>query len=136
MYERPFKLEIVSPRGAVFAGDVTSVSAPGDAGAFQILYNHAPLVSTIGVGRLKVKMPDGTDICYATSGGVVQVRDNHVTVLAEAVERADQIDVDRARAALERAEGRLKRPAEDVNAERARFALRRAQNRLRIAAAT
>jgi F-type H+-transporting ATPase subunit epsilon len=136
MYEKPFTLEIVSPGRVVFNGEVTSFSAPGTEGGFQVLVNHAPLLSSLEIGEMKVKSADGRDTHYATSGGFVEVRGNRVVALVEAVERADEIDVARAQASRDRAEQRLRTPTKDIDADRARASLFRALNRLRVAAKT
>ncbi len=134
MYEKPFQLQIVTPDGVVFQGEATSLSAPGVSGGFQVLAGHAPLLSAIGIGRLKVKDRSGSDTMYASGSGFVEVRRNDVSVLVESAERADQIDVDRAKAARQRAEERLRSREADVDTVRAKLALLRAQNRLRVAA--
>jgi F-type H+-transporting ATPase subunit epsilon len=96
MSEKTFKLDIVTPARIVFSGDVVSFSAPGVIGGFQILYNHAPMLAEIGVGEIKFKNPNNQEYFYATSGGYVDVVNNRVTLLAETVERADEIDTARA----------------------------------------
>ncbi len=133
MAEKTFKLEIVTPRRIVFSGDVESISAPGVVGGFQVLYNHAPLLAAIGVGEVKVRQVEGKEVRYATSGGFVDVVKNHVTMLAETAESADEIDVKRAEAAKDRAAKRLQERPAEMNEERARVALLRAINRLRVA---
>ena len=136
MYEKPFKLEIVSPRRVVYSGDATSVSLPGAIGGFQVLYSHAPLLSSLNVGTMKLRTAEGTEVLYATSGGFVEVRDNVVTVVVESAERADEIDVDRARRAADRAHERLKTRAAEIDVTRAEASLARAMNRLRVAGRT
>lgn len=133
MYEKAFHLEIITPQRIVFQGEASSVSAPGVLGGFQVLYNHAPLISALQAGTIKVKDVDGNDLVYATSGGFVEAKDNQVTVLADTAERRDEIDVDRARAAKERALKRLREREEAVDIARAQAALARALNRLRVA---
>ncbi|MBP1655160.1 MAG: synthase epsilon subunit [Bacteroidetes bacterium] len=133
MYEKSFTIEIITPGRVVFSGQVTSVSAPGVEGGFQILASHAPFMSALGVGRLTTKGTDGADTRYATAGGFLEVKDNRVVVLAEAVERSDEIDVRRAEAARDRATDRLRVPTKDIDIERARAALLRALNRLQVA---
>lgn len=132
MAEKVFKLEIVTPRKVVFSGDVVSFSAPGTMGGFQVLFNHAPLLSEIGVGEVKLVDPEGNVRRYATSGGFVDVKKNHAVMLAETVERVDEIDAARAEAARERAGNRLKEKKE-MDLARTRSALERARNRLRVA---
>lgn len=132
MAEKSFSLEIVTPRKVVFKGEVASFSAPGILGGFQVLYNHAPLLSALQVGEIKFTSIDGKEVRYATSGGFVEVKDNHVVTLAETAERADEIDVERAKAAQERAQKRLMEKSKDIEIDRAHIALARAINRLRI----
>jgi len=133
LYEKPFKLEIITPRSIVYQADATSVSAPGVKGGFQVLYNHAPFLSALETGVIKVKDATGNDASYATSGGFVEVKDNKVVVLVESAELPGEIDVERAVAARDRAIQRLKSKSPDVDVERARAALIRALNRLRLA---
>ena len=133
MFEKPFKLEIVTPLKSVFQDEATSLSVPGTLGGFQVLYNHAPLLSSLEAGEMKVRTGDGNDLRFATSGGFVEVKKNSVIVLVEAAERADEINIERARAARERAQKRLHSQAPDIDTERARMAMIRALNRLKVA---
>jgi F-type H+-transporting ATPase subunit epsilon len=136
MAEKTFLLEIVTPRRVVFKGDVTSFSAPGTIGGFQVLYNHAPLLSSLQVGEVRLVPGEGPEQRFATSGGFVEVKENHVVMLGETVERADEIDVERAKAAQGRAQKRLAEKRSDIDFERASVALARALNRLKIARLT
>jgi F-type H+-transporting ATPase subunit epsilon len=131
--EKTFHLEIVTPRRTVYDADVESFSAPGTLGGFQVLVNHAPLLSSIRVGAVKVVEPGGNELHYATSGGFVEVRDNRVTLLAETAERSDEIDAARAEAARTRSAERLATKTSEVDTDRARAALQRAINRLKVA---
>jgi F-type H+-transporting ATPase subunit epsilon len=132
MYEHSFSLEIIAPNRVVFQGDVTSVSAPGTRGSFQVLYNHAPFLSSLTPGPVKVKAPDGTDMVYATGGGFFEVRGNKAVVLVESAELPSEIDVARAQEAKKRAEQRLKSHDPSVDTVRAELALARAIHRLRL----
>ncbi len=132
---KQFRLEIVTPRRTLFAAEVTSFSAPGVVGGFQVLVNHAPLLAALETGEVTLVEPGGAEARFATSGGFVEVRNNTVVLLAETAERSDEIDVVRARAARERAQARLSQRAQDVDLERARASLRRAVNRLTVAGA-
>ena len=133
MFDRPFAVEIITPDRTVLKTQAVSVSAPGVLGGFQILYNHAPLLSALGPGKVKVKDAAGTEYVYATGGGFLEMRDNHALVMLESAERPEEIDVARARAARERAEARLRARKADIDVARAEAALSRALNRLRIA---
>lgn len=126
-------VDIVSPAGSIFSGNAHGVRAPGTAGSFEVLLNHAPLVATIDVGSLVVTSDTDERIEVATSGGFLEVSENRVTVLAETAELASDIDVARAQKAEERAVKALEN--EPTTEERTRYesALDRARNRLRVA---
>ncbi len=126
-------VEIVAPDKRVFQGEAQGVRAPGVEGSFEVLRNHAPMIAAIEIGPIIVTTPPGDAIAFATSGGFVEVLNNVVTVLAETVEPASEIDVDRARAAEDRARKRLAESLTGVERERAEQALERARNRLRVA---
>lgn len=132
MAGKTFKLEIVTPRKVVFNGDAESLSAPGVMGGFQVLVDHAPMLAEIGVGEVSVRDAAGNRFHYATSGGVVEVKRNHVTLMAESAERAEEIDTKRAAAARDRAKLRLAEFKPETDIDRARAALLRATNRLKI----
>lgn len=129
-----FLLDIVTPARTVYSGDVQSFTAPGVVGSFQVLFNHAPLLSSIGIGEVKVTDTSGSTSRFATSGGFVEVKSNKVILLAESAERSSDIDVPRAQKAKMRAEERLAKKSKEVDVERAQAALSRALNRLKIAA--
>jgi F-type H+-transporting ATPase subunit epsilon len=131
MAEKAFSLEIVSPRKVIFTGEVTSFSAPGVSGGFQVLFNHAPLLAAIGVGVMKLRDTQGQESKYTTGGGFVDVLNNKVTMLAESAEKPLEIDVPRAEKAKERALQRLSERRPDLDVERAQAALARALNRLK-----
>ena len=133
MTEKLFQLEIVTPRKTVFSEKVESFSAPGVVGGFQVLKSHAPLLSSIRIGEVKIIDSNGKEWRYATSGGFVEVRENKVVMLAETAERANEIDAKRASAALERAQRRITEKKFDTDVDRARIALERAMNRLKVA---
>ena len=127
--------EIVSPDGRVFQGEISGLRAPGTAGSFEVLLNHAPMVASIDVGPIIVTDTNGEKITLATSGGYLEVMNNTVTVLAETAELAEEIDVERAEAAEQRALGVLEEEGDREARVRAEKALDRARNRLRIAMA-
>jgi len=133
MFDKPFMLQVITPSRVVFSGEAVGISAPGVEGGFQVLRDHAALLSGLEPGRMKVLNADGSEVVYATGGGVLEVFDNTVVVLAESAERADEIDIERARAARGRAEQRLRERGPDLDVDRASMSLRRALNRLRVA---
>ncbi len=128
-------LEVVTPKGAIVSEEVDIVTAPGFAGEFGVLANHAPFISTIKVGTLHYKK-DGNEVELMISGGFCEVSNNKITFLVESAERGHEIDVDRALRAKERAEKRLlqaKEKQEKFDRTRAEAALQRALARLKIA---
>jgi F-type H+-transporting ATPase subunit epsilon len=127
-----FYVDIVSPTGSVFRGEAERVRAPGVAGTFEVLHNHAPMIAAIAMGPLYVTTAAGDRIVFATTGGFVEVLNNTVTVLAETAEPASSIDIERARAAEARALERL-REGSEADKERAKRALERARLRVSIA---
>jgi F-type H+-transporting ATPase subunit epsilon len=133
MYDKPFSLRIISPDRVVYEGEATSVSVPGASGGFQVLYNHAPLLSALLAGPVKVKPVEGDDEVFATGGGFLEVHDNVVVVLVESAERPDEIDVKRAESSRDRALQRLRSGARSTDIARAESSLQRALNRLRLA---
>ena len=133
MYEKAFQLNIVGPERVVFKGEATSLSAPGEVGSFQVLFNHAPLLAQLTSGKLVVKDLAGIDTAYAVGGGFVEVHDNRATVVADSIELPSEIDVTRAEASRDRAETRIREHAPGTDVDRARASLARALNRLKIA---
>lgn len=129
----PIKLEIVTAERIVLEKDVDIVVAPGAAGVMGILPNHAPLLTSLKVGELKYRV-DNEEQIFAIGGGFMEVQPNKVTVLADAAERDDEISIERARAARERAEKALESGNLTIEDQvRMEGALRRAMMRLRVA---
>ncbi|GBF35634.1 ATP synthase epsilon chain [Desulfocucumis palustris] len=130
MAEKNQRLEVVTPERKVYSEDVRFVVVPGVVGELGILPDHAPLMSGLKIGVMKVQQ-EGKTFKMAVSGGFVEVRSSRVTVLADSAERAEQIDRSRAEAAKARAEQRLATKSADVDVLRAEIALQRALNRLK-----
>ncbi|CAN5464610.1 ATP synthase F1 subunit epsilon [soil metagenome] len=103
MSEKSINLSIVSPEKIVYSGEVNSVTAPGELGYFQILYNHAALISTLGTGQLKIITNSNETLLYAVSGGVFEVKNNKAILLADSIESKEDIDTERAEQSLLRA---------------------------------
>lgn len=123
-------LEIITPEKPVFKDQIEAVTIPGSLGSFQILKDHAPLISSFDIGIIKVKK-DSAETFYTTSGGTIEVNHNKVLVLADSIEKLNEIDQDRAEQAKKRAEERLrKNHEENIDEARAKASLNRALNRL------
>ncbi|MDD5338415.1 MAG: F0F1 ATP synthase subunit epsilon [Dehalococcoidales bacterium] len=127
-----FKIDIVTAERIVYSEDVDEVVAPGVSGQLGILPHHAPLMTTLEAGELVVRK-GGQEEIMAISGGFLEVRPDHVIVLADQAERAEEIDISRADEARKRAEDRLKVKQTGMDALRAEAALRRALVRLSVA---
>ena len=128
-----FLLNIVTPAGSIFAGQVDSLQAPGSSGAFGVLSGHAPMIAALQTGKLRFTEEGGGDSTLACSGGFAEVQADRVTMLAESAEFGDQIDLARAQAARDRAAKRLCDDRDSIDSARAEAALARALNRIRIA---
>jgi F-type H+-transporting ATPase subunit epsilon len=124
-------VEIVSPDRAAFRGEAVRFRAPGTEGAFEVLRGHAPMLAATGVGTVTVTTPGGERVSFTTSGGFVEVLDDHVIMLAETAEPVGSIDVERARAAEAGARERLAAVQTPDERAAAQAELDRARNRLR-----
>ena len=131
----PLKLEIVTQERRVYsADDVEMVVAPGTEGEMGILPHHAPLITALQEGIMRVKRASGDEEVLAIHGGFMEVLPDKVTVLADTAERAEEIDVARAEAARQRAEELMQQHREDkTDYARAEAALRRSSLRLKVA---
>ena len=126
------RLDIVTAERVVYSEDVDVVVAPGVEGQLGILPHHAPLMTTLQAGELRVRK-GREEFFLAISGGFLEVRPDRVIVLADAAERAGEIDIVRAEEAKRRAEEQLSRRAPGVDAAQAEAALRRSLVRLKVA---
>jgi len=133
MEQGQFTLDIVTLKKVAFSEEINSVNAPGTEGYFSILVNHTPFVSSLKAGIIKVTRPNGEILTLSASGGFLMTDGKKVILLADAVERPEEIDVARAQRAKERAEKRLAERAPDIDIDRARAALLRAITRLKVA---
>jgi F-type H+-transporting ATPase subunit epsilon len=111
---------------------VDVVIAPGIEGELAILPNHAPLLTMLQVGELRLRK-DGEETAIFVSGGFLEVMHNRVTILADTAERAEEIDIERAEEAKRLAEERLRTRPADIDLAQAEASLKRAMMRLRIA---
>ena|SRR5579862_4037645 len=127
-----FLLELVTPERVLLSEQVTSVRAPGIEGSLGVLANHAPLMTALSVGLIKVEYENRDVEFIATSGGFMEVNPRKVTILADTAERAADIDVSRAEAAIAKAREHLSSGGA-VDYNEASAMLERATNRLRVA---
>jgi F-type H+-transporting ATPase subunit epsilon len=127
----PIRCEIVSQDREVFSGDADMVIVPGIQGEMGILQNHAPLLSTLKYGFLRVRYL-GQEQIFTIAGGVIEVQPDLITIMADAAENVREIDVSRAEAAKRRAEEILKQgpPPDSDSYLKIEAALRRSNLRL------
>ncbi|MCH7948807.1 MAG: ATP synthase F1 subunit epsilon [candidate division Zixibacteria bacterium] len=129
-----FQLSIVTPEKVVFEGQVVSLLVPGMEGYLGVLSNHAPLITALQPGRIEFQDDQDKIQIFSVSGGFVEVSGNRATLLADTAEHCEEIDIDRAQTALQKALKALqdKEKAGQVSTPEAKEAARRAANRVRI----
>jgi F-type H+-transporting ATPase subunit epsilon len=129
----PIQLEIVTPERLAYSDTVDSVQLPGSEGELGVLPHHAPLVSTLGVGELRIRK-GGAEESFAIVGGFLQVRPDRVVVMAETADLASDIDLEKAQEARREAERALETGyQEGADLAMARAALQQALLRIRVA---
>ena len=128
-------LEVVTPEKIVVSEDAQIVAAPGSLGEFGVLVGHPPFLTTLKTGIVRYTDSGGQENFVFVSGGFAEALPDKVTVLAESAEKKQDIDLERAKAAQERAEKRLAedRSRQDIDFARAKAALERAIVRIRLA---
>jgi len=131
MAEGKFLLEIVTPYGLIFSKEVEEVTANGSEGEFGVFPGHVPFVTTLKVGMLTCKI-NNQPLIFFVSWAYCGVGPRGMFVLADSAEKSEEIDVERAKAAMKRAEERLKQ-AEKVDFARAESAIERATIRVQVA---
>lgn len=125
-----YLLTIVTPEKIFYEDEVTSLIAPGSEGYLGVLTDHAPLITGLVPGKLTVKDENSQKVHFAISSGFMEVFKNQVTILADSIEFVKDIDVERAKKALERARQRLRSKEKEVDIPRAIAAMKRAENRI------
>ena len=126
------RLEIVTAERVVYSEDVDVLVAPGVDGELGVLPRHAPLLTMLKPGEIRV-VKDDEESFIAVSGGFLEVLGNSVTILADTAEHASEIDIERSEEALRRAHERVAASVSDADLERAVASMRRSQARLRVA---
>jgi F-type H+-transporting ATPase subunit epsilon len=129
----PLQLEIVTPERLAYSDEVDSVQLPGSEGELGVLPRHAPLISTLGVGELRIRK-GGAEESFAIVGGFLQVRPDKVVVMAETADMSSEIDLEKAQEARREAERALESGYhEGADLSAARAALQQALLRIRVA---
>ncbi|MEC9456653.1 MAG: ATP synthase F1 subunit epsilon [Candidatus Neomarinimicrobiota bacterium] len=127
-----FQFEIVTPTRTLDKGQVNYVRCPGMDGSFGVMANHLEGIIALSIGEIKVTI-DGKEEYLATSGGYTEITDEKMQLLVESVEGSDEIDTDRAKRSLERAQVRKEKHSLEIERARVELSLYRALNRLRVA---
>lgn len=125
------QLDIVTPYGLAYSGEVSEVTAVAGEGEIGVLPGHTSLITTLKAGMLTFKNGKET-LWFFVSGGYAEIISDRITILADSAERAESIDVERAKAAIRRAEERLKQ-AEKIDFARVTAAIERATIRMQVA---
>ena len=126
------QLKIVTPESEIFRGTADMVTLPGGAGDFGVLPGHTALFSTVDIGEIYIKA-ENQEYYLAVGGGFAEVVDDKIIILAEAAEKAIDIDSKRAEAAKSRAEADLQSSnKEDTRFQKTETALKRANNRIQV----
>jgi F-type H+-transporting ATPase subunit epsilon len=128
-----FQLDILTPTGKVYSGDVWHVRAPGADGNFGVLADHAPLMAALAPGRLRIDMSDQSYDYYAIARGYFEVHNNRAVVLVAHCVEKDDIDLERATAARERALQHLAVAVSPREQDEARAALEFAMVQIKLA---
>jgi len=127
------RLEVVTPQKEVVKEEAQIVVAPGVMGEFGVLIGHTPFMTSLNVGTIRYTDAQGQERDVFVSGGFAEALPDKVTVLAESAERRRDIDVERAKAALERAQKRLDEKVPGIDYLRAKMAMMRALRRIQLA---
>ena len=130
---KEFIVKIVTPDGEIFSGEARSVTVKTQSGDVQIMRGHADLLSPLAIGAAKLVLTDGTEREASVSGGFILVSEGEAKVVATTFEFADEIDLERAKRARERAEQALESATSEREIEIAKAKLLRAISRINVA---
>jgi F-type H+-transporting ATPase subunit epsilon len=129
---KEINLEIITPSKQAYKGIVKSITVPGSLGSFQVLFNHAPLLSTFEIGKIKIVNQADEETEFTTGGGTIEVIENKILILADSLETKEEIDLERAKSSYQRAKERLANRKADIDILRAEASLQRALNRIKF----
>ncbi len=133
MSDKTLYLEIVTPSKIIFSGNVNSVTVPGELGSFQVLYNHAPIISNLTIGEIKIKTISGETLHYAANGGFVMVIKNRVTIVSDSLINAKEIDVKKNQEELSKLKEEIKEKRKSGGVETLETKIAQLENQIRVA---
>lgn len=126
-----YKAQLLTPEGSRFEGDVVSVRVPGSNGNFQMLKDHAPIVSSLGIGKITIKQDGVEELNFAVSGGFIEMSKNELTILAEKAEKSSDIDIEEVEQLIHEIKERME--SMDYRSKEIETELAIAENRLKVA---
>ena len=130
--DKKFRVNVLTPYGKYLSTEADYLSVLTGSGVIGILPNHAPLITTVEISKLTITLGNEKKE-YAVSGGLLHIKEGtDVVLMVNAIERSDEIDIERAKRAKERADNRLNNVTPDIGVVRAKAALARALNRISI----
>jgi F-type H+-transporting ATPase subunit epsilon len=106
-------VEIITPQRILYSGEASSVTIPGEKSPFQVLFNHASIVSSLEPGVIKIESADGKTELFAAGGGLAEVRDNKVSILASSAEFSKNVDINRCQSRIEELTPMISKAKED-----------------------
>lgn len=133
MSEHLLDIDIVTPQRIIFSGKCISVALPGAKSPFQVLYNHAPIVSALEIGAIKIVNEDNSEVVYATEGGFVEVLQNRVSIVVETAEQSSEINTESAMVTIAELQQQLEFTTTIHQREQLKHAISIQENRVRIA---
>lgn len=133
MSDKYLYLEIVTPSKIIFSGNVEKVTVPGELGSFQILFNHAPIMSNLTIGEVKVETETGEVIRFAVDSGFVFVLKNRITIVSDSLVSASEIDVKNVQEELLKLKEEIKEKRKFGNVETLEIKIAQLENRIKIA---
>lgn len=133
MSEHLLEIDIVTPQRIIYSGKAESVSVPGTKGPFQVLFNHAPIISSLDIGVIKILNEDHAETIYATDGGFVEVLKNRVSIIVETAEEASTINVSKAETQIEDLKVTLEATQNFTQRDELKKEIAKLENRVRVA---
>lgn len=133
MSDKYLYLEIVTPSKIIFSGNVEKVTVPGELGSFQILFNHAPIMSNLTIGEVKVETETGEVIRFAVDSGFVFVLKNRITIVSDSLVSASEINVKNVQEELLKLKEEIKEKRKFGNVETLEIKIAQLENRIKIA---
>lgn len=133
MAEKLINVEIVTPANTMYSGEAQQVVVPGTVGPFTVLYQHAPIISSLEPGAIRVTDSHGRETVYATDGGFAEVLHNKVTIIVESAQEAREINIDQVMQERQRALDALARAHDRIQIQHAKDELVRVNSKIQIA---